>query len=104
MNRKSRIMTGLAILGVLATPLALSAAPVTYTLPEETATFRPGPGAEVAEANCGACHSTDYINYQPSKKGDAFWTAEVTKMIKVFGAPISEEDAKTIAQYLAATY
>jgi len=38
MNRKSRIMTGLAILGVLATPLALSAAPVTYTLPEETAT------------------------------------------------------------------
>ena len=28
----------------------------------------------------------------------------VTKMIKVFGAPVSDQDAKTIVEYLAAQY
>jgi len=32
------------------------------------------------------------------------WDAVVTKMIKVFGAPVSEQDAKTIAEYLATQY
>lgn len=88
----------------LALPCIVSAAPLTYALPDETATFRPGAGIEVAQANCSACHSTDYINYQPSGKGAAFWEAEVTKMIKVYGAPITEDDAKTIAAYLASAY
>lgn len=88
----------------LALPTLAAATPLTYDLPDETATFRPGPGVEVAQNNCATCHSTDYINYQPSKRGAAFWNAEVAKMIKVYGAPISEEDAKTIAAYLAATY
>lgn len=88
----------------LAAPLPAAAAPQTYTLPDETARFRPGPGVDVAEANCATCHSTDYINYQPSRKGAEFWSGEVTKMIKVYGAQITEADAKTIAAYLAATY
>jgi hypothetical protein len=36
--------------------------------------------------------------------GKAFWEAEVTKMIKAYHAPISEADAKAIADYLAKTY
>ena len=32
------------------------------------------------------------------------WDAEVTKMIKAFGAPISEADAKEITEYLATNY
>lgn len=82
------------------------AAPKTYKLPDETATFKPGPepGFEAAKNNCTACHSTDYINYQPGKKGRAFWEAEVQKMIKVYKAPIEEKDAKAIADYLGQTY
>ncbi|MCG5249069.1 SorB family sulfite dehydrogenase c-type cytochrome subunit [Methylorubrum extorquens] len=80
------------------------AGPVSYDLPEDTAKLRPGPGAEIAEAHCLTCHSPDYIAMQPAKKGHAFWSAEVTKMIKVYGAPIEEADAKAIADYLAATY
>ena len=80
------------------------AAPITYNPPEETATFRPGPGVELAEANCAACHSADYISTQPPKRGKAFWQAEVTKMIKAYGAPIAEEDVGKIADYLASTY
>jgi mono/diheme cytochrome c family protein len=76
----------------------------TYQLPEETAAFRPGPGVEAAQSNCGACHSADYISTQPPKQGQGFWEAEVQKMIKVYGAPIDAGDAEAIADYLARTY
>ncbi|MEA2833008.1 MAG: sulfite dehydrogenase (cytochrome) subunit [Methylobacteriaceae bacterium] len=82
----------------------VQAEPVTYDLPEEVAALKPGPGIEAAQSNCVACHSADYIAMQPPKKGKAFWEAEVTKMIKTYGAPINEADAKVIADYLAQTY
>ncbi len=80
------------------------AKPRTYQLPDETAVLRPGPGMDTAQNNCMSCHSVDYINFQPPKKGQAFWDAEVQKMIKVYHAPIDEADAKAIAEYLAKTY
>ncbi|MEA2758529.1 MAG: sulfite dehydrogenase (cytochrome) subunit [Methylobacteriaceae bacterium] len=80
------------------------AEPLTYDLPEETAVLKPGPGLDAAQSNCVACHSADYIAMQPPKRGKAFWDGEVTKMIKTYGAPIAEADAKTIAEYLAQTY
>ncbi|MDR3468914.1 MAG: cytochrome c [Xanthobacteraceae bacterium] len=85
---------------------AALASPLDYTLPPETAAFLPGPNREVVEGNCAACHSADYISTQPrgERFGRAFWQAEVTKMIKVYGAPIDEADAAKIVAYLAATY
>lgn len=82
------------------------AAPLSYDLPEETARLKPGPqpGFEVAQNNCTACHSADYVNTQPPGKGQAFWDGEVQKMIKVYHAPIDEADGKAIADYLAKTY
>jgi sulfite dehydrogenase (cytochrome) subunit B len=77
---------------------------VTYALPDETATLKPGPNQEVAQANCSACHSADYVAIQPPKKGAAFWQAEVTKMRQVYKAQISDEDAKQIVEYLNQTY
>jgi sulfite dehydrogenase (cytochrome) subunit B len=62
-----------------------------------------GPGAQLARNRCGICHSTDYLVMQPP--GDAKqWEAVVTKMIKVYGAPISEAEAKAISEYLTAAY
>ena len=82
------------------------AAPVNYKLPEETAGFKPGPNLEVVQNNCTACHSADYISTQPRgpKFNKDFWQAEVTKMIKVFGAPIDDADVRKIVEYLAQTY
>ena len=82
------------------------AAPISYTLPDETAAFKPGPNLEVVQNNCTACHSADYIQAQPRgpKFKKDFWQAEVTKMIKVYGAPIDETDVGKIVEYLAATY
>jgi mono/diheme cytochrome c family protein len=84
---------------------AVTAAPVNYKLPDEIAAFKPGPNLDVVQANCGACHSADYIHTQPpmkDKKG--FWQAEVTKMIKVYGAPIEDADVGKIVDYLTAAY
>ncbi|OKO73899.1 sulfite:cytochrome C oxidoreductase subunit B [Bradyrhizobium sp. AS23.2] len=84
---------------------SVTAAPVNYQLPNEVAAFKPGPNLEVVQGNCSACHSADYIKTQPpmkDKKG--FWQAEVTKMIKVYGAPIDDADVGKIVDYLAATY
>ena len=81
-------------------------APPAYKAPEETATLTPGPNVKVAEDYCGVCHSYEYILTQPrgSGFGRDFWQAEVTKMIKVFGAPIHEADATAIVDYLSSTY
>src|SRR5271166_3066430 len=81
-------------------------APFVYGAPEETATLSPGPNVEVAEKFCGACHSYEYITTQPRgwSFGQDFWRAEVNKMIKVFGAPIKDTDAKAIVDYLSSTY
>jgi sulfite dehydrogenase (cytochrome) subunit B len=86
--------------------VALNAAPLSYKLPDETATLKPGPNLDVVQNNCTACHSLDYISTQPRgpKFKKDFWQAEVTKMIKVYGAPIDDADVGKIVEYLAATY
>jgi mono/diheme cytochrome c family protein len=100
----------LALLLTLAAAACLggsaSAAPISYTLPDETAAFKPGPNLEVVQNNCTACHSADYVSTQPRgpKFKKDFWQAEVTKMIKVYGAPIDDADVGKIVDYLAATY
>ncbi|HYS49334.1 MAG TPA: cytochrome c, partial [Xanthobacteraceae bacterium] len=62
------------------------------------------PGLDKVEANCGACHSLDYIPMNSPFPTAAVWDAEVAKMINAFGAPISEADAKAIGDYLKANY
>ncbi|WP_018964158.1 hypothetical protein [Ancylobacter sp. FA202] len=99
-----RLLAGLSL--ALALTGAAGATPLSYELPDETAELRPGPqpGFEAAQDNCMVCHSVDYINTQPPGKGAAFWQSEVQKMVHVYHAPVSEEDAKAIADYLAKTY
>lgn len=62
------------------------------------------PGGEVVENNCAACHSLDYLQMNSPFLDEKGWTAEVTKMVKVFGAEISDTDQKAIIAYLAANY
>jgi sulfite dehydrogenase (cytochrome) subunit B len=84
----------------------VSAKPISYKLPDETVAFKPGPNLEAVQNNCTACHSADYIKTQPQgpKYKKEFWQAEVTKMIKLYGAPIDDADVSKIVDYLAATY
>jgi mono/diheme cytochrome c family protein len=102
MQRAALRMLGLVLAASLAPAFA---APINYTVPDEVAAFKPGPNLEVVQGNCTACHSADYIQTQPPMKNKKdFWQAEVTKMIKVYGAPIDDADVGKIVDYLAATY
>ena len=95
------------VLAVSGTGLVIARAkPISYKLPEETAKLKTTDDVAIVQNNCTACHSTDYIQTQPraQKSKRDFWQAEVTKMIKVYGAPIDEGDVGKIVDYLAANY
>jgi cytochrome c5 len=62
-----------------------------------------GPDRGKVTRYCGICHGTEYIPMQP-KLSKAQWTATVTKMVKAFGAPVPQEDADKIINYLVAAY
>jgi mono/diheme cytochrome c family protein len=90
----------------LLVPLALAIAGAgPYRLPAAPDPVVP-PDAEGQKfvENCAGCHSLDYVSTQPPAKGLAFWQAEVTKMTRIYGAPISEADGAAIARHLAATH
>ena len=97
-------------LAVLAAPCIGSARetatkrPPAYTAPPETARFITAPGVEVALRHCLICHSADYVNTQPPNMPPAFWQNEVAKMRNAYGAHLSDEDAKAVADYLVSAY
>jgi cytochrome c5 len=94
------VVVGLAVLGVGA---ATAEDRVSITLPPESVTLPAGPGMAVTETQCRLCHSLDYITTQP-RGGAAQWQGVVTKMKNVYSAPLSEDESKAIAEYLAAHY
>ena len=57
--------------------------------------------ADAVVAACSGCHSLDYITTQPRGKGEQFWRDSVTKMINVYKAPLSPEEADAVAAILA---
>jgi mono/diheme cytochrome c family protein len=71
---------------------------------EQVIKLKPGPGLDKVEGNCQACHTLAYIPMNSVYMNAAGWSAEVTKMIKAYGAPVDDADAKAIAEYLAKNY
>jgi mono/diheme cytochrome c family protein len=62
------------------------------------------PGYAKAQANCVACHSAEYMQYQPPTAPRPYWDAMVKRMKAVFKAPIDDADMPVIVDYLAKTY
>lgn len=71
---------------------------------EERVALKEGPGKQLVEANCVMCHSLDYIPMNSVFLDRKGWEASVVKMIKTMGAPISDQDAAGIVDYLASNY
>ena len=84
--------------------IALALAAGIVAAQERRIELKDGPGRAQVEANCGSCHSIDYIVLNSPFLDRNGWDASVTKMIRVFGAPINADDAKVIVEYLAANY
>lgn len=72
---------------------------VSVELPEGDSMFAAGPGAEVMNGNCVACHSVGMVLNQPAMS-KAAWEAEVHKMIGVYKAPVAAKDVPAIVAYL----
>jgi mono/diheme cytochrome c family protein len=89
---------------VVITLIAVLAGATAAAAEEQAVDLKPAPGLDQVEGNCGACHSLDYIQMNSPFLNAVGWTTEVTKMIKAFGAPISDADAKIIVDYLAKNY
>lgn len=62
------------------------------------------PGYAKAQVNCVACHSAEYMQYQPPSAPRPYWDAMVKRMKMVFKAPIDDADMPAIVDYLARTY
>lgn len=99
---KQAVVCGLVLLAI---PWFVVASEKTIQLPPDNAYAKltAAPGVKMTQAKCGLCHSTDYIVMQP-RGSAAQWQAVVTKMIKVYGAPVNEEEAKKITAYLTSAY
>jgi hypothetical protein len=89
---------------IFAVALLATAFAVPAAAGEEPVQLKEALGLDKVESNCGACHSLDYVEMNSPFPNATLWDAEVTKMIKAFGAPIDETDAKIIADYLKKNY
>ena len=89
---------------VLTLTFALVAIAGIVAAQERRLDLKDGPGRAQVEANCGSCHSLDYVLMNSPFLDRNGWDGSVNKMIKVFGAPINAEDAKAIVEYLNTNY
>ena len=103
MLRKPLLMTLLTI-AVLA-PFAaraqqkLSLKSVSVDLPFGDRMFPDGPGSDLVNNNCLACHSAGMVLNQPAMT-KAQWHTEVEKMRTAYKAPIDPKDVDPMTDYL----
>jgi hypothetical protein len=85
---------------------AWPASALEIALPAETAVYRPSPlpGYPLVQQHCVACHSADYVAYQPPESTRAYWEQTVAKMKNAFGWPIPDSDVPPLVDYLVKTY
>ena len=69
-------------------------------LPSDDRGFPAGPGMDVAQQNCTACHSVGMVMNQPNLTAAA-WDGEVHKMLAVYKAPVDPAEIPAIVAYLA---
>ena len=70
----------------------------------EVTELRAGEGHDLTERSCTICHSVEYIPANAPAMDRAAWQKTIQKMKDRFGAPITDEEAKQILDYLAANY
>lgn len=75
--------------------------PQTVALPDNMQVFE-GAGADAVNRDCLGCHSVEMVLDQPDLSRTA-WQSEVTKMIKMYKAPVASDDIRAIIDYLART-
>ena len=70
----------------------------------EVTALRDGQGRDLTVGRCIICHSVEYIPANAPAMDRAAWQKSIQKMKDRFGAPITDEEAKQILDYLSANY
>jgi hypothetical protein len=71
---------------------------------EETIRLHDASGRDLTAARCAICHSLDYIPSNAPVMDRTAWQKSVQKMRDRFGAPITDQEAQQILDYLAGSY
>jgi len=69
------------------------------TLPFGDGQFPAGPTAKIANEHCLLCHSAGMVYTQPPLS-QAAWVSEVTKMAKVYGCPLRDDQIVPLATFM----
>ena len=103
MNTKSFVAAASTALALFGAGPCLSKS---IELPPDSAQLKTSslPGYAKARANCVACHSAEYMLYQPPSAPRPYWDAMVKRMKQVFKAPLNDADMPEIVDYLVRTY
>ena len=106
MNTLRSTMSCLVATLALSLPPMVQASTKTYQAPADSVSLQPSslPGYDKASAICQACHSVEYMVYQPASAARPYWDAMVHRMKNVFNAPVQEADIPEIVDYLVKTY
>jgi sulfite dehydrogenase (cytochrome) subunit B len=105
MSRKARFVCAAAALAFCLGAAGLAGAK-SIKLPPDGVQLTPSalPGYAKAQAHCVACHSAEYMLYQPPTAPRPYWDAMVKRMKAVFNAPLDDADMPLIVDYLVKTY
>jgi hypothetical protein len=71
---------------------------------EESIQLKDAPGRDLTTGRCIICHSLEYIPSNAPAMDRAAWQKTLQKMKDRFGAPITDEEAKQILDYLDGSY
>jgi sulfite dehydrogenase (cytochrome) subunit B len=104
MNSKGLFLSAFLASALIAAPALATVK--TIVLPPDGMYLKPSPlpGYAKAQGNCVACHSAEYMWYQPPSAPRGYWDAMVKRMKAVFKAPINDSDMPDIVDYLVKTY
>ncbi len=93
-----------AAVAAAAAPATVSQAPAAPAAAAEVTDLHDGPGRDLTVGRCIICHSVEYIPSNAPAMNRAAWQKTIQKMKEKFGAPITDEEAKQILDYLDTNY
>jgi sulfite dehydrogenase (cytochrome) subunit B len=101
----SRIARTLARCGVFVLALGCAGAQAAEgAAAAEITGLKDAPGHDLTVGRCIICHSLEYIPSNAPAMNRAAWQKTIQKMRERFGAPITDDEAKQILDYLDANY
>jgi cytochrome c5 len=93
-----------ALAGVTFSDATRAASDAPRATAAEVTALRDGEGHDLTVGRCIICHSVEYIPANAPAMDRAAWQKSLQKMRDKFGAPITDEEAKQVLDYLSANY